>query len=256
MSRLDQFAERIETTMSNLTEARLVEQAASAAEMARAEEARQRYTPLADAIHHLEVRPRLDVLLRHFPNASVEHWLAPTGLYSHCAFARTAQYPASVKLTLGIVHDTVNGQTAMQYKLSVVPLLFQFESADELAIDPIAPDMADIVDWLEAKLQLFLDTYLRIESDPSYQRENQQIDPVCGMHVQAAHTPHTHAYAHRTYRFCSRECLERFTSSPAFFLGDELRPLTTATVAPPDAAPASLREEGAVKAGGAGSRRA
>lgn len=228
MSRLEQFAERLDRTMATLTEARLAEREVRAAEMDVSDAEAKRFEALADAIHHLEVRPRLEALVRHFPNASAEHWLSPSGIHSHCGFARTAQFPATVKLTIGITHDRMARRTTLQYKLSVIPLLFQFEAADELPIDLAAPDMAEIVDWIEAKLQLFLQTYLRIEADPNYQRENQHIDPVCGMHVQAGRAAYTSVHAHHTYFFCSQECADRFIAWPEFFTGSVSRPIESA----------------------------
>lgn len=228
MSRLEQFAERLDRTMATLTEQRLAEQEMRAAAMDEADAEVKQFEALADAIHHLEVRPRLEALVHHFPNANVEHWLSSSGIHSHCGFARTARFPATVKLTIGITHDRVARQTALQYKVSVIPLLFQFEAADELPFDPGAPDMAEIVDWIETKLQLFLETYLRIESDPNYQRENQHIDPVCGMHVQAGRATYTSVHAHHTYFFCSQVCTDRFNAWPEFFTGSASRPLESA----------------------------
>lgn len=228
MPRLEQFAERLDRTMARLTVERLAEQQERAHEMELSDADVQRFTVLADAIHHLEVRPRLEALVRHFPNASVEHWSSASGIHSHCDFARTAQYPASVRLTIGIALDRRTRRTSLQYKFSIVPLLFQFDAADELVLDLSAPDMAEIVDWIENKIQLFLETYLGIESDPNYQRENQHIDPVCGMHVQAGRTAYTTVHAHHHYYFCSRECLERFTSWPDFFAGNAVQPLARA----------------------------
>lgn len=225
MSRLEQFAEHLDRTMATLTEQRLAEQEMCAAAMDESDAEVKQFAALADAIHHLEVRPRLDALVRHFPNATVEHWLSSSGIHSHCSFARTSQFPATVKLTIGITHDRVARRTALQYKLSVIPLLFQFEAANEIPFDTAAPDMAEIVDWIETKLQLFLETYLRIEADPNYQRENQHIDPVCGMHVQAGRTTYTCAHAHHTYFFCSRECADRFNAWPDFFTGSAVRPI-------------------------------
>ena len=219
MSRLDLFAERLEHALSSVAQERLAEATALAAEMESADAELQRFTPLADAIHHLEIRPRLVALVSHFPNASVDHWLSTTGLDSHCAFARTERYPASVKLTLGIAHDSGRHRSTLQYKLEIIPLLIQLEQTDELEIDLSSPDMAEVVDWIERKLQSFLDTYMRIESDPNYQRENQQVDPVCGMHVQAGRVAHRAEYSRHIYYFCSQDCHEQFTASPESFPG-------------------------------------
>ena len=58
MTRLELFAERIEHTLSTVAQERLAETTALAAEMESADAELQRFAPLADAIHHLEIRPR------------------------------------------------------------------------------------------------------------------------------------------------------------------------------------------------------
>ncbi len=44
-------------------------------------------------------------------------------------------------------------------------------------------------------------------------------DPVCGMTVDPAKTPHHHAHAGITYHFCGARCRERFAADPQAFLG-------------------------------------
>jgi Cu+-exporting ATPase len=46
------------------------------------------------------------------------------------------------------------------------------------------------------------------------------IDPVCGMTVDPAKTPHHAEHAGQDYHFCSAKCRERFTARPELFLGD------------------------------------
>ena len=117
------------------------------------------------------------------------------------------------------IADSGRYRSTLQYKLEIIPLVIQFEQADELEIDLASPDMAEVLDWIERKLQSFLDTYMRIESDPNYQRENQHVDPVCGMHVQAGRIAHKAENSRHTYYFCSQDCHEHFTASPESFLG-------------------------------------
>jgi Cu+-exporting ATPase len=44
------------------------------------------------------------------------------------------------------------------------------------------------------------------------------VDPVCGMTVDPAKTPHHAEHAGRAYHFCSAHCLERFVAEPARWL--------------------------------------
>jgi P-type Cu+ transporter len=44
-------------------------------------------------------------------------------------------------------------------------------------------------------------------------------DPVCGMGVDPARTPHRHEHAGETYHFCSEGCRARFAADPGGYLG-------------------------------------
>ncbi|WP_084615808.1 heavy metal translocating P-type ATPase [Solimonas flava] len=62
-------------------------------------------------------------------------------------------------------------------------------------------------------------------------------DPVCGMTVDPARTPHHHEHAGRTYHFCSAGCRDRFAADPARYL--QAAPATGSccgSAATPDAA--------------------
>ncbi len=44
------------------------------------------------------------------------------------------------------------------------------------------------------------------------------VDPVCGMTVDPAKTPHRHDYRHHTYYFCSAGCRSKFAADPEKYL--------------------------------------
>jgi Cu+-exporting ATPase len=46
------------------------------------------------------------------------------------------------------------------------------------------------------------------------------IDPVCGMTVDPAKSPHRHDYRHATHHFCSAGCRGKFAADPQKYLGD------------------------------------
>jgi P-type Cu+ transporter len=46
------------------------------------------------------------------------------------------------------------------------------------------------------------------------------IDPVCGMTVDPAKSPHRHDYRHETFHFCSAGCRSKFAADPQKYLGD------------------------------------
>jgi Cu+-exporting ATPase len=58
-------------------------------------------------------------------------------------------------------------------------------------------------------------------------------DPVCGMSVDPATTPHHATHAGHEYHFCSAGCRSKFIGDPGAYLNDTLRP-------EPDAAPGAI----------------
>ena len=49
------------------------------------------------------------------------------------------------------------------------------------------------------------------------------IDPVCGMTVDPAKSPHRHSHEQKTYYFCSAGCRRAFENDPAAYLKRETR---------------------------------
>ena len=47
------------------------------------------------------------------------------------------------------------------------------------------------------------------------------VDPVCGMQVDPAKSPHRYDYRHRSYHFCSAGCVSKFADNPQAYLEKE-----------------------------------
>jgi YHS domain-containing protein len=73
-----------------------------------------------------------------------------------------------------------------------------------------------------------VETYLRVGSEPQYQRGNLQIDPVCGMNLSAADIEERVTVRGHTCHFCSSGCRERFAAPPEFYLDGPYRVEATA----------------------------
>ncbi|MCP9448390.1 MAG: heavy metal translocating P-type ATPase, partial [Nitrospira sp.] len=53
---------------------------------------------------------------------------------------------------------------------------------------------------------------------PNRQAPKGEIDPVCGMTVQAERAAGSHVYQGKTYYFCATSCLNKFREAPAYYL--------------------------------------
>jgi P-type Cu+ transporter len=59
--------------------------------------------------------------------------------------------------------------------------------------------------------------------------ETGALDPVCGMRVDLARTPHRHAFSQQDFFFCSAGCRDKFSADPEKYLGRrEARPANAA----------------------------
>lgn len=177
------------------------------------------FTRLAGVLDRRVIQPRVRALAARFDGAHVEYGrTTPVGVHARCTFARTDRFPAAVTLTVGVLHDRDKRVASVFYGVDIIPVLFQFEKGAhlDLPLDDANETAAEA--WVEEKLLAFLETYLRLEGDPNYQRANLHVDPVCGMQVSAGQVGHRSEHTGRTYYFCSQACHDKFVADPDFFV--------------------------------------
>lgn len=186
--------------------------------MARREALEAAFEGIAATLHQRVIRPRLEVLTARFEGVRVEHARTSAGVHTRCVFPHSDRYPASVSLTLGILLDADRGAASVFQSLEIIPILFDFERGSHMDVSLDQPDERAVADWVEGKLLAFLETYLRVETDPNYQRVNGHVDPVCGMRIQASAAEQRRQFRSHTYYFCSSTCEQRFAADPEFYV--------------------------------------
>jgi YHS domain-containing protein len=75
---------------------------------------------------------------------------------------------------------------------------------------PFEDDDEAFSGWLEDRILDFVDTYLRLETHPLYQKDNSVIDIICGMHIPFTAATSSVLRDGRTFYFCSEYCKEAF----------------------------------------------
>ena len=173
------------------------------------------FATFASRLHETIILPRVNAVVRQFADAKVASTTTPLGIRTECQLARSARYPASTKLSFSIGRSPEATRGSITYSLKIIPILMAFEGECHRELDPTAADENQITEWVEARLLDFVDNYLRIGSDPHYQRENLQIDPVCGMSVSAGDTDEMLTVGGHAYYFCSAPCREQFAREQA-----------------------------------------
>lgn len=173
---------------------------------------------VAETIHDAIIRPRCAALASRFEHASVEHLASPGGLYSLCVFRPTDRFPATAVVCLGVTLEEEWGRGAMSFSAELTPGLVDYERGDVVAVPLEHPPWNELAAWVETKLLRFVESYLLVERDPSYQRGNVRIDPVCHMAVPTAIAVESLIHDGRAYYFCAPSCRERFAANPELYL--------------------------------------
>lgn len=181
------------------------------------------FAAVASRLHETIILPRVTAVARLFADAKVVSTTTPFGMRTECQLARSARYPASTKLSFSIERSPEAGNGFITYSLEIIPILMAFDGKCHLELDPTMGDENAITEWVEARLIDFVDTYLRLGSNPQYQRDNLQIDPVCGMTVSASDCEEIVKVGGKPYYFCSTACREQFAAAPATYLDRSCR---------------------------------
>jgi YHS domain-containing protein len=163
--------------------------------------------------------PRVVKLAGRFENAELPPESERDGHRCVCTFHCTDQYPATATLELGVGHGGGIDNLIVSYALTILPTFIRFDGQDQLVIPLEQAEDGPVADWVEAKLLSFLDTYLQLEKDDHYQKENMVMDPVCGMSINRLHAAAHVEHRGRTYYFCVPDCQSRFTADPEKYVG-------------------------------------
>lgn len=215
---LTNLTKRIDELL-NVANQRLTEQIRQTEEEAKKQQARHvLYNRLSEELLKDEMAPRLKKLTEHFPNSSVELINSPGTYGALCRFQHSARFPASVELRLSFSHDDTVESFLCSYDLEILPVFIEFVKHDQYAsaLDPF--DRAALIQWIEDKLILFLDTYLKLEFVDQYQRENIVTDPVTQTRLNRAFAAASSTYNKHAYFFVTDENKQKFDDDPARYV--------------------------------------
>lgn len=154
------------------------------------------------------VLPMLQELLQHFDNGKVEVQLNDDYFGCVCEFAHTPRFPATVRFGIALLPGNETSYTSRS-DLNILPVLMEYNRNNE-ALFPFEGDDEAIAAWVEERILEFVDTYLRLETHPLYQKDNTVIDIVCGMHIPFTAATSSVVRDGRTFYFCSEHCKESF----------------------------------------------
>jgi YHS domain-containing protein len=188
----------------------------------RMEQINQRYQKFAKVADHVAqhlIRPRMELLASYFDNAEpLSEGDQARRHYCGYVFRHNERFPATVTLDLAVCPDAGLENILVVYTLEILPIFFRFEGKDQIAFPLGGVDEPQLIAWVEKKIHDFVDTYLHLEENDHYQRENTVIDPVCGMRINKAWAAAQMEYGGQTYYFCVEECRAKFAADPQRYL--------------------------------------
>lgn len=169
---------------------------------------RERFTAVATQIMQSAILPRMKELLRYFDNSSMTEYHGDADFILSCQFAHTPRFPATVSLAISLLPGESTNLT-VRYNLDIFPVLMEFKHDDEKSFSCEGSE-DEICLWVEDRIVEFVDTYLRLETHPLYQKDNLVIDIVCGMRIPLVAAICSVQRDDRTFYFCSDHCKEAF----------------------------------------------
>lgn len=170
---------------------------------------RGRFAAAAYRIQGSVVHPRLVELSRQFDNAVVSDRHSGTDFHCSCDFTHTPRFPATVTLDIGLFPGKADEGLTVRYTLDILPTLMEYKRNDESSFPLEGSDEA-LGRWVEEKILEFVDTYLRLETHPLYQKDYTVVDLVCGMPISATAAPcRIERHGHTLY-FCSEHCKDAY----------------------------------------------
>ncbi|KAF0217121.1 MAG: hypothetical protein FD174_3422 [Geobacteraceae bacterium] len=172
-------------------------------------EQRERFAAVARRTMELVIHPRMEELSRHFDNAAISERHGDADFHCFCQFAHTPRFPATVSFDICLLPEESGTGLTARYDLEIRPVLMEYKRDEEQTF-PLDDSDEAIGLWVEEKIIEFVDTYLRLETHPFYQKDNIVSDPVCGMQISATAATSKVEWTGHTFYFCSEVCKEAF----------------------------------------------
>ena len=183
-------------------------------------ERRDRFNELAAQVFVEVVQPRMGLLREFFENTRYQ---ADTQAYrASVSFDSDNEYLGSFKFEVSIGCDQDIRKYVVVSRTRIVPILMDFEREASISLPVDGITREDVATFVNDKILLCVDTYLRFQNCPHYKRDGSVVDPVCGMSVQRKAAGQVTLLNGSTYYFCSRACQEKFSENPLRFTSESV----------------------------------
>lgn len=211
-SKMNSFKDKISGCMDRIQDQREVEKARLNDDMKRLQNVRDKFMVISHKVMKDIVDPRGSVLLRELGHADVSKKKV-TDISWRCEIPHTEKTPASTEIVITSSPSEDFNSFTLRIEILILPIFFEYtrHQEKEFRLDPYPVEK--IADWVEEVFVQFIEIYSRVETVPAYYRDQEVVDPVCGMRIlkpKAAAIIEIHGQ--RKY-FCSDVCRDAFVRS-------------------------------------------
>jgi len=180
-----------------------------------------RYQRFVEITEKLLSDPRagyLNKLAERFDNAELTRTETRIGFIGELRFRYTANFPASVTLSLALTHDSTVRNVYVSYDVEILPIFMNYERHDEISfpVDDFEYDQAFA--WVDDKIVQFVRSYMELQFAEQYQKENLVTDPVVGVRFSKIHAHGRETYRGTTFFFLTEDSHTLFKDNPERFV--------------------------------------
>lgn len=162
--------------------------------------------------------PRFEMLVRTLGNGSRPEVREKCDAVS-VTFRSSPQFPVGADVSLILAHDPRIENILALWKVSIIPILVDYEREGTAIVRLDAPDFGRFAAFLDDRVVRFVSDYLTIhEPDSPYLQIARVTDPVCGMTIPRTEAAACADYDGKTYYFCIDPCRDLFTQDAARYL--------------------------------------
>jgi YHS domain-containing protein len=120
---------------------------------------------------------------------------------------------AKIRMRLSAATDQDVRNLILNYDLSILPALMQFDSHQQAEWPLNAVDRKAIGDWVDDRIVSFVKTYLSLHENEYYLKEHMVSDPVAGVRFPKYAAASTLEWGGKTYYYIGDETRREFEAS-------------------------------------------
>lgn len=177
---------------------------------------RQQFEAVAARIVNEVIRPRLELLPSHLPQARLAR--DGQGAQCTCWIGYSSRFPASMKIEFTVEPDASSQQAVVRSEVYLVPAFVRYDAHDKFVLRLDSADDSQLAQWVEDRAIAALDTYLRLDRGAEDADDEPVVDPVCGMRLRRSSAAAQTDYRGHAYFFCAETCRRKFASAPEQFV--------------------------------------